>query len=198
MTEKVKNVILDLPKDRKIELPYREIETEAGIIKSVSRVFPLSEEVLIIQYGVVDMIKLFTAVSQKRMIGGMGYYKVGGLGQNVPDFIEMNMKVMMKHEGDMQLRPTPDPANKYSLDAIRRQVQEDKNLFAAITIANNKEMSKVGLHLDTKTVAPAVIEKAEKFDKNKNLGNTLYTGELVTFVNYFTCHYTNIGNVIYD
>lgn len=191
-------VTLKFDKESETILLVNTYDSKPNPIKSVNRIAPMGGDVLVAQYGSVGLMHLLNSITNNTAISAGSYWAIVGLGNEVPAHIEMGMRFFPKSADGAALRDAHDPDNDLSFDMLAIKAQEDKFLFAATAIAASKDMSRIGLNLDSMAVAPEVIEKSEKLAANKRMGNHLFKDDSVPFVNYKVMHYTNISARIYD
>lgn len=169
---------------------------KTGECKTTSLVMPINADLLIAEYGYVGLMELLNSVRQKKPIAIAGALCIVGKGHNVPPMFKIGTKVIPANNETYVLRPAFDPNNHYSFDFLSKQAEKDPHLLAAVSIANEKDHSRMGLNMEATVISPDVIKEAEGMAARKNMGNLLFKDKGVVFVNYKLTNYNNIGAFI--
>lgn len=171
---------------------------------SVSKVIPLYDHILLIAYGTIELMAVLDnrefmpkSIHLKFMVGGM---RVSD--STFPFYV--GNSVIIRSQEDHAMQRIMDVENKYSYSSLVKQAMEDKELFAAASIVRAKEISKLGLNLqstvgfvDPNAISNSIVQKKGELQANKNMSpNLLYKGQQVPFIEFFLTHYTNINAVV--
>ena len=179
--------------DRSMTLPIYTLETPDGIAKSISRIMPMDEEVLVAEYGMIGVMELLT---QGNSMKAAAFIAIVGLGDKVSPKYKLGMNFMPKMMDTHVMRHTFDPQNQYSFEMLSRNAKENKEMLAAVTIVGRKDQTRVGLRMDSQFIDPEVIKKAEALKAKKNFGPVLYKDDKVEFLNYRLMHVSNISAIV--
>lgn len=164
-----------------------------GNTRSVSKVIPVGRNILVAEYGTVDMLAVLNHINNNQPLKASAKMMIVGLGNEVPEYIKVGHKFYPKLRDSHLIRPIFDPQNDYSFERIADKASKDKTMLAAVAIAGSKERSKVGLRINYDNIDPNSIERLEG---KRNYGDMLYKGNILQFVNYHMMDYTNIDAII--
>lgn len=162
--------------------------------KSISRILPTNNTLLIAEYGEVGMLTLLNAMESNKGIETNAKLMIVGISSDCPKQFPIGTHILVKNRESFNVRPTYDFTNDYSFEKLLKLAREDKSLLAAVSISRNKDASRVGLRLESELVPDELLNK---MDKNKSMGNLLYKDKVLPFINYKFIDYTNIDAVIY-
>ena len=177
-----------------ITVPIKTVNRAGVSTKSISDIAPINGSLLLAEYGEVGMMTLLNAMESRVGIETGAKLMVVGINTSTPKHIRIGDHVLLKQRESFNVRPTYDPANDYSFDKLQHLARQDKNLLAAVTIAKNKDASKVGLRIQTDLIDQNALTN---LNKNKNMGNLIYKDKILPFINYKLIDYTNIDAIIY-
>lgn len=177
-----------------IEVPIIEANIGGHTVKSISRIMPVGNTLLIAEYGEVGMLKLLNAIETNQGVETNAKLMVVGISSASINQFPLGSHILIKNKDQYAIRPTYDFTNDYSFEKLGKLAREDKSLLAAVSISRNKENSKVGLRMESETIPS---ETLAKLDKNKSMGSLLYKDKVLPFLNYKLIDCTNVDAVIY-
>ena len=188
---------IDFPDGSVISVGIRDHQIGNDIVKSISVITPMGKAVLVAEVGIVGMMSLLE-YSRKPSQGILAPARliIVGVGDEVPDKYKIGMQVVAKNKDTYGFRDVHDPKNDYSFDSLIHHLEKDKDLLAAMAIVHNKDKSKIGLNMDFTTPSVEVLEEMNKTKANKNLGNLVFKGKELKFLNYKLMDYTNIDAIL--
>lgn len=173
------------------------ITADGGICKSISKIIPVGEEMLLAEYGSVDLITILQmAGGTSTPVNVFANVCIVGTGDKVNPTYKLGMGFIPRMMGEPAIRNTYDKDNEMSYDRLVLKAKEDKELFAAVTIANNKERTKVGLKISDTALSVDTINKMNQLKDQKISSAMLYKGDKVRFLNYKLMHQGNIAAII--
>lgn len=182
--------------DVAITLPITEYTTSKGICRSVSKLMPIGDLLLVAEYGLVGLLEI---ASGAKNVNVAFKYAVVGAGDEVDLKFPLGTEFIPKMRDNHIMIGVMDHSNQYSLEALYHNARKDsKNstLFMAVAIAGNKDKSRVGLNIESQFTDKAVLDKAHKLDANKSFGHGLYKDDKMEFVNFRLMHASNVGAII--
>lgn len=183
--------------DSIISVGIRDHQIGNDIVKSISAIAPMGNAVLIAEMGIVGMIPLLEyARNPKAGLATPARLVIVGIGDEVPDKYELGMVIVAKNKDTYGFRDVHDPTNDYSFDALIHTAKKDKHLLAAMAIVNNKDKTKLGLNMDFASPSIEVLEEMNKVKSNNNMGNLVFKGKELKFVNYKLMDWTNIDAIL--